>query len=94
MAALLDSVQHKVGLIDDLKHNAFMPSVGFVENLKWAVLAYHTHANMDAIAIVLDKPIRDLFVSAIRLYGAPNRAYLFTNSVDQAYQLLAERLHR
>jgi hypothetical protein len=88
---MLDSVQHDVSVIDNLEHNTFMPPGGFVENTKWAAQTYHVHPNVRVIVDVLGGLPKDLLFSARQLYGAANRCYVFVQTLQQAYELLAHQ---
>lgn len=90
-ADLLESVDHPVYLIDNLQGNSFMPPTGFVENLKWVVANVHCHRNIQAVITVASRAIQPLFIPAIKQYGAPNREYLFVETLDQALNLIRER---
>jgi hypothetical protein len=85
---MLDSVQHCVCVIDNLENNTFMPPAGFVENMKWAAQTYHAHPKVRTIIDVLGSLPVDLLSSARRLYGAPDRRYLSSQTLQQALELL------
>jgi hypothetical protein len=90
--ALIDTVQHKVGIIMDGPSDLRLPA-NMLTHSRSALR--NKHPNTSVIAAVIHKPfLRIMFNTLINLTKGDDATIHLVSTVDEARQLIADRLRR
>lgn len=89
---LMQQTLENTSLILDFSQTTYFNAPGIVENFKKSETKFQQAPNYRLCVTVLnEKELVDLLLNTIRLYGHPQREYLFTYSFDDARRIVIEQ---
>jgi hypothetical protein len=89
---LMQQTLDEVRLILDFSRTTYFNAPGIVENFKKSEAKFQHMTNYTlCVTVIHEKGLVDLLLNIIRMYGSPQREYLFAYSFDEARRIVIEQ---